>query len=172
MASSDQDTLKKIEEMMTRMTANIIGRFHYLKGAQEKKKKSDAKPQKKFGEGNSSNSGNNGGKTSEVKVINVRRELTPLGITLSQALETLSTKGFIKLLDLGSYTSNTSAPNYNASEYCKYHQNHGHSIDKCTRLCHDIEDLIQSGKILKPPINLPNIKTNHLPNYNVVPPPT
>nr|POE71793.1 hypothetical protein CFP56_31892 [Quercus suber] len=31
MASSDQDTLKKMEEIMTRMTATIIGRFHYLK---------------------------------------------------------------------------------------------------------------------------------------------
>ena len=33
--------------------------------------KSDAKPQKKFGIGNSSNSGNNGGKTSEVNVVSV-----------------------------------------------------------------------------------------------------
>ena len=70
------------------------------------------------------------------------------------------------------YTPNTSAPNYNTSEYCKYYQNHGHSTDNCIRLCHDIEDLIQSGKILKPPINLPNIKSNPLPDYNVVPPPT
>ena len=34
-------------------------------------KKSDAKPQKKSGVGNSSNSGNNGGKTSEVNAVNV-----------------------------------------------------------------------------------------------------
>ena len=33
--------------------------------------KSDAKPLKKFGVGNSSNSGNNGGKTSEVNAVNV-----------------------------------------------------------------------------------------------------
>jgi len=45
--------------------------------------KSDAKPQKKFGIGNSSNSGNNGGKTSEANVVNVQREFTPLGMTLS-----------------------------------------------------------------------------------------
>ena len=79
-----------------------------------------------LGVGNSSNSGNNGGKTSEVHVVNVRREFTPLGMTLSQALEALSTKGFIKPLDLGRYTPNTSNPNYNASEYCKYQQSHGH----------------------------------------------
>ena len=34
-------------------------------------KKSDAKPQKKFGVGCSSNSGNNSGKTSEVNAVNV-----------------------------------------------------------------------------------------------------
>ena len=79
-----------------------------------------------LGVGNSINSGNNGGKTSEVHVVNVRREFTPLGMTLSQALEALSTKGFIKPLDLGRYTPNTSNPNYNASEYCKYQQSHGH----------------------------------------------
>ena len=122
--------------------------------------------------GNSSNSGNNGGKTSEVNAVNVCREFTPLGMTLFQALETFSIKGFIKPLDLRRYTPNTSSPKYNASEYCKYHQNHGHSTDKCTHLHYDIEDLIQAGKIPKPPINLPNIKRNPLPNYNVVPPST
>ena len=71
---------------------------------------------KKFGVGNSSNSGNNGGKTSEVNAVNVWREFTQLGMTLSQALEKLSNKGLIKPLDLGRYT-----PIYNASEYCKYH---------------------------------------------------
>jgi len=45
-------------------------------------KKSDAKPQKKFGVGYSSNDFN-GGKTSEFNVVNVRREFTPLGMTLS-----------------------------------------------------------------------------------------
>ena len=38
--------------------------------------KSNAKPQKKFGVAYSSNSGNNGGKTSEVNVVNVQREFS------------------------------------------------------------------------------------------------
>ena len=33
--------------------------------------KNEAKPRKKFGVGNPSNSGNNGGKTSEVNAVNV-----------------------------------------------------------------------------------------------------
>ena len=80
--------------------------------------KCNAKLQKKFGVGYSSNSGNNGGKKSKVNTVNVQREFAPLGMTLSEALETLSTKGFIKPLDLGRYTPNSSASNYNVSEYC------------------------------------------------------
>ena len=38
MALSDQDMLKKMEEMMTKMTAPIIETLHHLKKAQEKKK--------------------------------------------------------------------------------------------------------------------------------------
>ena len=92
-------------------------------------------------------------------------------MTLSQELEKLSTKGLIKSLDLARYTLNTSASNHNTSEYCKYHQSHGYSTDKCTHLRHDIEDLIQFGKVPLPPINLLNIKTNHLPDYHDMPPP-
>ena len=39
MVSSDQDTLKKMEEMMTRVTASIIERLHHLEKAQGNKKK-------------------------------------------------------------------------------------------------------------------------------------
>ena len=39
MALSDQDILKKMEEMMAKMTAPFIERLHNLEGAQGKKKK-------------------------------------------------------------------------------------------------------------------------------------
>ena len=39
MASSDQDILKKMEEMMAVMTSLIIERLYHLKGAHGKKKK-------------------------------------------------------------------------------------------------------------------------------------
>nr|POE51292.1 hypothetical protein CFP56_66326 [Quercus suber] len=47
MASSYQDILKKMEEMMTRMTAPIIERLHHLKGTRGKKKKVVQEPQDK-----------------------------------------------------------------------------------------------------------------------------
>ena len=40
MALSNQDMLKKMEEMTTKMTAPIIDTLHHLKKAQEKKKNS------------------------------------------------------------------------------------------------------------------------------------
>ena len=45
MTSSDEDILKKTEEMMTRMIASIIERLHHLEGTQGKKKKVVQKPQ-------------------------------------------------------------------------------------------------------------------------------
>ena len=45
MPSSDQNILKKMEEMIRRMTAPIIVRLHLLEGAQGKKKKVVQEPQ-------------------------------------------------------------------------------------------------------------------------------
>nr|POF01837.1 hypothetical protein CFP56_36609 [Quercus suber] len=59
------------------------------------------------------------GKPNDVTIVhasNGPRELIPLGMPLSKAFKDLSSKGIVKPLDLGKYT-----PNYNASEYCKYH---------------------------------------------------
>ena len=45
MALGYEDNLKKMEEMMTTMTAPIIERLHHLKGAWGKKKKVVQEPQ-------------------------------------------------------------------------------------------------------------------------------
>ena len=117
--------------------------------------------------GNLSNSGNNGGKTSEVNAVNVQMKFTPLEMTLSKTLEALSTKGIMKPLDLCRYIPNISSPTYFTNEYCEYHQSKGHNTNKCARLRHDFEDLIESKKITKP-----HIGKNSLPECHVVPPPT
>ena len=59
------------------------------------------------------------GKPYDVTIVHANngpRELTPLGMPLLKAFKDLSSKRIVKPLDLGSYI-----PNYNASEYCKYH---------------------------------------------------
>ncbi|KAF3947060.1 hypothetical protein CMV_026753 [Castanea mollissima] len=161
MASSDQDILRKMEEMMARMTTPIIERLHHLKDGQGKKKKVVQEHQ------DEDSIFDDDFEEKEVKINKEPRKKEKSKETKEMSQEIKKMKDILKR-----YIPNTSAPNYNASEYCKYHLNHSHSTDKYTHLRHDIEDLIQSGKIPKPPINLLNIKTNPLPNYNVVPPPT
>ena len=36
---------------------------------------------------------------------------------------------------------------YNPGEHCEYHQTSGHTLDKCFHLRHDIQDLIDQGKV-------------------------
>ncbi|XP_037497916.1 uncharacterized protein LOC119371594 [Jatropha curcas] len=53
-----------------------------------------------------------------------------------------------------------------------YHQCKGHSTDECFKLRHDIQDLIDSGKITKPSDkSKPSTKNNPLPQYQYNYPP-
>ncbi|KAF5932677.1 hypothetical protein HYC85_028848 [Camellia sinensis] len=60
-------------------------------------------------------------------------------------------------------------PKHNAAKYCAFHQQHGHDIDQCFRLCCEIQDLIDN-KVIAPP-EKPNTTTNPLLTHNQVPPP-
>lgn len=58
-------------------------------------------------------------------------------------------------------------PFYNSSQYCAYHQSHGHPIDKCFHLHHDIQDFFDEKKIAPPSVSKHNIIANPLPNHNL-----
>ena len=62
-------------------------------------------------------------------------------------------------------------PNANPKLYYKFHQTIGHDTDSCTRLRHEIQDLIDVGKITDPETRKPNTQNNPLPNYRNAPPP-
>ena len=62
-------------------------------------------------------------------------------------------------------------PNANPKLHCKFHQTIGHNTDVCTRLRHEIQDLIDTGKITDPETRKPNTQNNPLPNYRNAPPP-
>ena len=62
-------------------------------------------------------------------------------------------------------------PNANPKLYYKFHQTIGHDTDSCTRLRHEIQDLIDAGKITNPETWKPNTQNNPLSNYRNAPPP-
>ena len=45
---------------------------------------------------------------------------------------------------------NPNTLDYNSNKHCKFHQNLNHSTDNCIRLKHEIQNLIDSGKIIDP----------------------
>ena len=59
-------------------------------------------------------------------------------------------------------------PNANPKLYCKFHQTIGHDTDSCTRLRHEIQDLIDTGK---PETQKTNTQNNSILNYRNAPPP-
>ena len=100
-----------------------------------------------------------------------RQEFSDLGMTLTQAYENLSSKGFFKCLD-PTPMPNPISPSWNLNEYCHYDQKFGHKTNNCFHLKHEILDLIDNGTFPNPNIvTKPNIKKNPLLDYHKGPPP-
>ena len=128
-------------------------------------KEGDVAQEKKYFGGKS---GNKEGSSSNVQInaIDRPRKFSNLGRPLSKVLDKLVEKGLLHPLSL-----KASFPNANLQLYCKYHQVIGHDTDQCTRLKHDIQDLINSRKLVDPETKKPNTQTNPLLNYQNTPPP-
>ncbi|KAJ9175458.1 hypothetical protein P3X46_014009 [Hevea brasiliensis] len=113
--------------------------------------------------------------TGENKVIEVQtvsrtpRKFSQFNQPLSKVFERLKARGLLQPL-APRPPPNPLPPNYNANLYCQFHQTHGHDTDRCFRLKHEVQDLIDAKKIADPE-NRPNTRTNPMPNHNVPPPP-
>ena len=79
------------------------------------------------------------------------RRFSNLGRPLSKVLEKLIEKGMLRPMP-----SQQPLPNANPKLYCKFYQTIGHDTDVCTRLRHEIQDLIDTGKITDPETRKPN----------------
>ena len=94
------------------------------------------------------------------------QEFFDLGMTLTQAYENLTSKGFIKPLG-PTPMPNHVPPTWNPNEYCHLHQKSGHKTDNCSRLKHEIQNLIDNGTLPNPNIiTKPNIRKNTLFDYH------
>ena len=91
-------------------------------------------------------------------------------MTLAQAYENLTSKGFIKPPDptpMLNYVPST----WNLNEYCHFHKKSGHKINNCFYLKHEIQDLIDNRTLPNPNIiTKPNIRKNSLLDYHQAPP--
>ena len=95
-----------------------------------------------------------------------RQEFSNLGMTLTQAYENLTSKGFIKPLG-PTPMPNHVPPTWNLKEYCHVHQKSGHKTDNCFHLKHEIQNLIDNGTLPNPNItNKPNVRKNPLLDYH------
>ena len=68
---------------------------------------------------------------------------------LSNALRILTEKGHLKPLEPRPLLSNLPL-SHDATQYCAYHQQAGHTTDNCFRLRHEVQDLIDDEVILPP----------------------
>ncbi|XP_057986706.1 uncharacterized protein LOC131171253 [Hevea brasiliensis] len=109
--------------------------------------------------------------TGENKVIEVQtvsrtpRKFSQFNQPLSKVFERLKARGLLQPL-APRPPPNPLPPNYNANLYCQFHQTHGHDTDRCFRLKHEVQDLIDAKKIADPE-NRPNTRTNPMPNHNL-----
>ncbi|XP_057994336.1 uncharacterized protein LOC131174597 [Hevea brasiliensis] len=93
--------------------------------------------------------------TGENKVIEVQtvsrtlRKFYQFNQPLSKVFERLKARGLLQPL-APRPPPNPLSPNYNANLYCQFHQTHGHDTDRCFRLKHEVQDLIDAKKIADP----------------------
>ncbi|KAI8014581.1 hypothetical protein LOK49_LG05G03539 [Camellia lanceoleosa] len=91
-------------------------------------------------------------------------------MSLTKALKILIERGYLKPLDPRPLPDPLPAK-HDPTKYCAFHQQPGHDTDRCFRLRHEIQDLIDNKVIAPPQPPKPNVTTNPLPPHDRVPPP-
>ena len=109
----------------------------------------------------------------EVWAVQPPRKFSNFNQPLSKVLDHLVQKGLLRPLTV-SRPPNPNIPSFDPNSYCKFHQVAGHPTYTYICLKHEIQNLIDSGKITDPEKSNPNpnTKTNPFPDYQNVLPPT
>ncbi|KAF5933159.1 hypothetical protein HYC85_029330 [Camellia sinensis] len=85
-------------------------------------------------------------------------------MSLTSALKALMERGHLKPLD-PQPLPNPLPARHNPSKYCMYHQQRGHGTDRCYRLRHEVQNLIDNQTIAPP--SSPNDQVHH-PHLNLI----
>ena len=88
------------------------------------------------------------------------RAFHALYMPLSRAFQILAKKGHLKPLEPRPLPKNLPL-SHDATLYCAYHQQSGHSTDGCFRLRHEVQDLIDK-KVIHPPTLAKSVTTELL----------
>ena len=86
----------------------------------------------------------------EVRAVQPPQKFLNFNQPISKVLDRLIQKDFLRPLT-NSKPPNSNLPSFDPNSYCKFHQVAGHSTDSCMRLKHEIQNLIDSGKIKPKP---------------------
>src|SRR3989441_5930073 len=93
------------------------------------------------------------------------RRFSNFTLPLSNGLERCIKKGLLQPLE-PKPLPNPLPPSFNQQAYCEFHQARGHDTNNCKRLKHEVQDLIEQGKIPDPEQGQPSTRKNPLPNFS------
>src|SRR2546425_2996337 len=93
------------------------------------------------------------------------RRFSNFSLPLSKVLERCIKRGLLQPLEPRPL-SNPLPARFNSRAYCNFHQSKGHDTNNCKRLRHEIQDLIDQGKIPDPEQSQPSTRKNPLPNFS------
>src|SRR2546425_2345249 len=93
------------------------------------------------------------------------RRFSNFTLPLSKVLERCIKKGLLRPLE-PKPLPNPLPPSFNQQAYCDFHQTRGHDTNNCKRLKHEVQDLIEQGKIPDPEQGQPSTRKNPLPNFS------
>ena len=94
-----------------------------------------------------------------------KRRFSALGVPMTKILEKLKRRGLLE--PLAPKPLPKPMPRYiDLDRYCRFHRQIGHDTDECTRLKHEIQDLIDAGKIPDPERGHPDVDRNPLPDHH------
>src|SRR2546429_7210481 len=115
-------------------------------------------------------SGTGNTKASGSQNVNVVRNFTErrfskFSLPLSKILERCIKRGLLQPLEPRPF-HDPLPPRFNLRAFCNFHQSKGHDTNSCKRLRHEIQDLIDSGKIPDHEEVKPSTTKNPLPDFS------
>src|SRR3989442_9355789 len=120
---------------------------------------------KQMGSSGTSNTKVGGSQNVNVLRNTSERRFSEFSLPLSKVLDRCIKRGLLQPLEPKPLPDLLPA-RFNVRAFCNFHQCKGHDTNNCKRLRHEIQDLIDSGKIPDPENVKPSTTKNPLPDFS------